>query len=58
MVRAQAMGGHDHGNGQEFVRIIKLKAEAIGRSAEVKHEDGDSDDVMMGLPPYLYGLDK
>ena len=29
-------GGHDHGNGQEFCSgSIKLKAEAIGRSAEV-----------------------
>ncbi|MEE2808409.1 MAG: hypothetical protein VYB73_03785 [Verrucomicrobiota bacterium] len=39
-------GGHDHGNGLEFCEgATKLKAEIIGRSAELKHEDGDSDDV-------------
>ena len=54
-------GGHDHGNGQEFCSgSIKLKAEAIGRSAEVKHEDGDSDDVSdWGFyASIFYGLDE
>ena len=54
-------GGHDHGNGQEFCAgSIKLKAEAIGRSAEVKHEDGDSDDVSdWGFyTSIFYGLDE
>ena len=54
-------GGHDHGNGTEFCAgSIKLKAEAIGRSAEVKHEDGDSDDVSdWGFyASIFYGLDE
>ena len=54
-------GGHDHGNGQEFCAgSIKLKAEALGRSAEVKHEDGDSDDVSdWGFyTSIFYGLDE
>ncbi len=54
-------GGHDHGNGQEFCAgSIKLKAEAIGRSAEIKHEDGDSDDVSdWGFyTSIFYGLDE
>ena len=54
-------GGHDHGNGTEFCSgSIKLKAEAIGRSAEVKHEDGDSDDVSdWGFyASIFYGLDE
>ncbi|MEC9036791.1 MAG: hypothetical protein VX588_08210 [Verrucomicrobiota bacterium] len=54
-------GGHDHGNGLEFCEgATKLKAEIIGRSAEVKHEDGDSDDVSdWGFSAALfYGLDE
>ena len=54
-------GGHDHGNGLEFCKgSIKLKAEAIGRSAEVKHEDGDSDDVSDWgyYASIFYGLDE
>ena len=54
-------GGHDHGNGLEFCQgATKLKAEAIGRSAEVKHEDGDSDDVSdWGFSAAIYyGLDE
>lgn len=54
-------GGHDHGNGTEFCSgSIKLKAEAIGRNAEVKHEDGDSDDVSdWGFyASIFYGLDE
>ena len=54
-------GGHDHGNGLEFCKgSIKVKAEAIGRSAEVKHEDGDSDDVSdYGFyATIFYGLDE
>ena len=49
-------GGHDHGNGLEFCEgATKLKAEIIGRSAEVKHEDGDSDDVSdWGFSAALY----
>ena len=54
-------GGHDHGDGLEFCEgSIKVKAEAIGRSAEVKHEDGDSDDVSdYGFyATIFYGLDE
>ena len=54
-------GGHDHGNGLEFCEgATKLKAEAIGRSAEVKHEDGDSDDVSDWgfVAAIYYGLDE
>ncbi|MDA7605663.1 hypothetical protein N8631_02675 [Verrucomicrobiales bacterium] len=54
-------GGHDHGNGLEFCEgSTKLKAEIIGRSAEVKHEDGDSDDVSdWGFSAALfYGLNE
>ena len=54
-------GGHDHGDGVEFCEgSIKVKAEAIGRSAEVKHEDGDSDDVSdYGFyATIFYGLDE
>jgi hypothetical protein len=54
-------GGHDHGDGLEFCKgSIKVKAEAIGRSAEVKHEDGDSDDVSdYGFyATIFYGLDE
>ena len=54
-------GGHDHGNGVEFCQgSTMLKAEAIGRSAEVKHEDGDSDDVSdWGFSAAIYyGLDE
>ena len=54
-------GGHDHGNGIEFCQgSTMLKAEAIGRSAEVKHEDGDSDDVSdWGFSAAIYyGLDE
>ncbi len=49
-------GGHDHGNGLEFCEgATKLKAEIIGRSAKVKHEDGDSDDVSdWGFSAALY----
>jgi hypothetical protein len=49
-------GGHDHDNGFEFCEgATKLKAEIIGRSAEVKHEDGDSDDVSdWGFSAALY----
>ena len=52
---------HDHGDGVEFCKgSIKVKAEAIGRSAEVKHEDGDSDDVSdYGFyATIFYGLDE
>jgi len=54
-------GGHDHGNGIEFCQgSTMIKAEAIGRSAEVKHEDGDSDDVSdWGFSAAIYyGLDE
>jgi len=49
-------GGHDHGNGLEFCEgATKMKAEIIGRSAELKHEDGNSDDVSdWGFSAALY----
>ena len=54
-------GGHDHGNGLEFCEgATKIKAETIGRKAEITHDDGDLDKVSdWGFSASLfYGLNE
>ena len=54
-------GGHDHGNGLEFCEgATKIKAETIGRNAEITHDDGNLDKVSdWGFSASLfYGLNE